>query len=139
MIEVFGKVVGQILFSWDVGYRKLILSYSVAYPMHTHINSFRNFLSNRVGSDANSCSGVAQDDRRRLNLSHVGQDFFKSTSCKTLVSFFIILLYSVRAMQCYVCQCYGIVSGYNNIIYNFIVQYMIMYAQVVCIICMMYA
>ncbi len=73
-VQIFCEVIRQVFGRWNIGYSELSLSNAVADPMHSHINSFRFLLLNRICGDAN-CSGiVAENYSCRLGVSDVLED-----------------------------------------------------------------
>ena len=73
-VQIFCEVIRQVFGRWNVSYGELPLSNAVADPMHSHVNSFRSLLFDRICGDAN-CSGViAENYSRWLGVSDVLED-----------------------------------------------------------------
>ena len=80
-VQIFCEVIRQVFGRWNVSYSELPLSNAVADQMHSHVNSFRFLLFNRICGDAN-CSGViAENDGRRLRVSDVFEEMVQRAAC----------------------------------------------------------
>ncbi len=73
-IQVFCKIVRNVVGRFNVGDSKLALSYTVVDPVEAHINCLGALLLYRICSDADSTGIVTHDDSRGLRVAKICQN-----------------------------------------------------------------
>ena len=77
-VQVFCKVVCNVIRRFNVRYDELTLTYAIPHPVETHINCFGAFLFYRICSDADSTGIVTHDDCRGLRVAKICQNVAKT-------------------------------------------------------------
>ena len=71
--ERLGEEICQVVCASPPLYDELALADTIAYPVESHVDRFAALRFNAIIGDANSAFVVAQEERRVLRVTQVGQ------------------------------------------------------------------